>query len=67
MTRQKLWNIYTKRNPQFLTGPVHLTPEGLKKLFDQVWDQATKEETSKHKGKNFIEDAFGSMGMGFKL
>lgn len=43
MTKDELWKIYTDRNPQF-SGEERFTisPEGLKKLFDQTWDQATK-------------------------
>lgn len=39
MTREELWTIYTKKNPQFLEGGVTFTPAGLKKFFEQTWDQ----------------------------
>jgi hypothetical protein len=40
MTKQQLWEIYTTRNPSFLEdGFITLTKDGIKKLFDQTWDQ----------------------------
>ena len=43
MNKDDLWAIYTRRNPRFLTGPVELTPAGLRKFFDQTWEQAHKQ------------------------
>lgn len=40
MTKQQLWGIYTTKNPSFLEdGFITLTKDGIKKLFDQTWDQ----------------------------
>lgn len=49
MTREALWKIYTDRNPQFLVegGQVTMSAAGLKKLFDQTWDQATQAAEAK--------------------
>jgi len=43
MKRAALWDIYTKKNPKFLTGPVTLTAKGLRKLFDQTWTEGHKQ------------------------
>jgi hypothetical protein len=40
MTRDQLWTIYTTKNPQFLDSGATFTAAGLKKFFDQTWDQA---------------------------
>ena len=42
MTRIELWVIYCKRNPQFLDeeAKITLTARGLKKFFDQTWEEA---------------------------
>lgn len=49
MTREELWKIYTDRNPQFLVegGQVTMSTTGLKRLFDQTWDQATQAAEAK--------------------
>ena len=40
MTKQQLWQIYTTKNPSFITDEsVTMTATGLKRLFDQTWDQ----------------------------
>lgn len=39
MTKDELWAIYTKKNPQFLEQPT-FTAQGLRKFFDTTWDQA---------------------------
>jgi hypothetical protein len=41
MTRERLWKIYTARNPSFNgDGNVTMTARGLRKLFDTTWDVA---------------------------
>lgn len=41
MTKDELWATYVARNPQFAgDGRVTLGAKGLRKLFDQTWDQA---------------------------
>lgn len=47
MTREQLWKIYTDKNPQFLNEEaiVQLPVRGLKKLFEQTWDQAQKHKS----------------------
>lgn len=46
MTRHQLWQHITSRNPGMLSGQ-GMTPESYRKLFDLVWDQATKEARDK--------------------
>lgn len=40
MTKERLWEIYTSRNPSFLTDGATLSAAGLRKFFDQTWDSA---------------------------
>lgn len=41
MTKTELWEIYVKRNPSFEgEGNVTLSKKGLRKLFEQTWNQA---------------------------
>lgn len=42
MKKQKLWDIYVKKNPRFNEpdAVISLTARGLKKMFDQTWDIA---------------------------
>ncbi len=44
MTKTALWQLLVKRNPRFETGPIAFAPETLRKFFDLVWDEATKEK-----------------------
>ena len=43
MTKAELWEVYTRKNPQFLEKGANLTPEGLKKFFNQTYLTAYKE------------------------
>lgn len=60
MTKNELWKIYTDKNPQFL-GEARFTisPDGLKKLFDQTWEQATLQEKSNRPKRDYFSDMFG--------
>lgn len=40
MTKDTLWEIYTRKNPSFLTDGATFTAAGLKKFFDTTWEQA---------------------------
>lgn len=41
MTRERLWKIYTDRNPSFGgDGNVTMTARGLRKMFETTWDVA---------------------------
>jgi len=41
MNKEELWKLYTARNPTFEgEGIVTMTRSGLRKLFDQTWEQA---------------------------
>ena len=46
MNKERLWKIYTDKNPSFLNGPINFSPEGLKKFFDQTFEQGVKEGQS---------------------
>jgi len=43
MRKEELWDIYTRKNPQFLVGPVTFTAKGLRDLFDMTWEQGHKQ------------------------
>lgn len=64
MTKDELWQIYAKKNPQFLTTGANFTADGLKKFFDQVWEQATKESNSRpgNHSTNIFESIFKTGG-----
>jgi len=61
MTKEQLWKIYTDKNPSFLGDkPVTMSPQGLKKMFDQTFDLG--EEHGKNlasKRDDLIEKVFG--------
>lgn len=42
MTQDALWEHYLSKNPHWQENGVRLTAAGLKKLFDQTWDQGFK-------------------------
>ena len=62
VTRKELWEIYTKKNPHWLTDNVTVTLEGLKKLVDQTFDMGFKAgaESSKTRTDD-IYDIFNKM------
>ena len=35
--KNRLWEIYLQKNPHWASEGVHLTPEGLRKFVEQVW------------------------------
>lgn len=37
MDKEKLWEIYLKKNPHWGKDSVHLTANGLRKFVEQVW------------------------------
>lgn len=43
VNKQSLWQHLTNKNPHWLNQNVTLTPAGLKKLHDTIYDQAHKE------------------------
>lgn len=44
MRKEKLWDIYVKKNPSFVgKNNIVITPAGLKKLFDTTYDAAFEE------------------------
>ena len=62
MTRRELWEIYTKKNPHWLTDNVTLTPEGLKKLFNQTFEMGYKAGAESSKTRtDEIYDIFNKM------
>ena len=40
--RDQLWAIYLRKNPHWANDGVHLTPEGLRKFVEQVWQHGYK-------------------------
>lgn len=47
MTKPELWKIYTDKNPAFAgDGQVTMSAAGLRKLFDQTWEQAYEQGKS---------------------
>jgi len=42
MTQQELWEFYTSKNPHWLEDGAKLTPQGLRKLFEQTWEVGYK-------------------------
>ena len=42
MTQAALWQHYLSRNPHWQENGARLTADGLKKLFDQTWEQGYK-------------------------
>ena len=42
MTQQELWEFYTSKNPLWLEDGAKLTPQGLRKLFEQTWEVGYK-------------------------
>jgi len=53
MTKEELWQIIIKNNPQFLTTGANLTPKGLIKLVDDAYDQGHKQGMAS--GKSIIK------------
>ena len=44
--RDQLWAIYLKKNPHWANEGVHLSPEGLRKFVEQVWQHGYKHATA---------------------
>ncbi len=60
MTKSELWLIYVKRNPSFEGREnITLTPNGLKKLFDQTWEMAV--QSVENGQKPFDSGIFGGI------
>jgi hypothetical protein len=59
MTKSELWRIYVKKNPSFEgQSNIAISPNGLKKLFDQTWEFAQEAAKSQ---KPFDASIFGDM------
>ena len=61
MTQEALWEHYLSKNPHWREKGVRLTAAGLKKLFDQTWDQGSKVGHHQAVGQS-IRDQFGDFG-----
>lgn len=35
--KNQVWAIYLEKNPHWVTDGVHLSPDGLRKFVEQVW------------------------------
>jgi len=44
--QEQLWAIYLKKNPHWANEGVHLSPEGLRKFVEQVWQHGYKHATA---------------------
>lgn len=61
MTQDALWEHYLSKNPHWQENGVRLTATGLKKLFDQTWDQGFKVGRHQAVGHS-IRDQLGDFG-----
>lgn len=77
MNKNALWKTFVARNPSFEGYlPITMSPKGLRKMFDTIWDQAEKtgfengiqsvkatKDVAKAAGAkdNNFEDIFGQM------
>ena len=64
MTKEQLWSIYIKRNPQFLIDGANFTADGLLKFFNQVFDEGVKYGFDKPrvaKGNGMVPDFMKGM------
>ena len=44
MKKSELWEIYVQKNPSFAgEKTIHISPRGLRKMFDTTWDIAFNE------------------------
>lgn len=42
MSKDELWRIYVEKNPHWLTSGAVMTPDGIRKFFDQTFDLGHK-------------------------
>lgn len=61
MTQDALLEHYLSKNPHWQENGVRLTAAGLKKLFDQTWDQGFKVGRHQAVGQS-IRDQLGDFG-----
>ena len=61
MTQDALWEHYLSKNPHWREDGVRLTAAGLKKLFDQTWNQGSKVGHHQAVGQS-IRDQLGDFG-----
>lgn len=54
ITKATLWKLYTDKNPHWLTDGVELTPDGIRRLFDQTFDLAHKAGLESGKSKEKV-------------
>ena len=61
MTKNQLWETYCQRNPSFRNpdNQITLTARGLKKMFDQTWDIAQKDDKMDGDFGDAFRDLFG--------
>ena len=44
MKKSELWEVYVQKNPSFAgEKTIHISPRGLRKMFDTTWDIAFNE------------------------
>ena len=65
MTQEALWQHYLNSNPHWQEEGARLTATGLKKLFDQTWNQGHKVGHHQALGKG-LADQFGDFSELFR-
>lgn len=62
LSKDELWQIYVDKNPHWLTGGVTMTPDGIKRFFDQTFALGETRGRQQAKGESklasTIADAF---------
>jgi hypothetical protein len=65
MSKEELWTIFTRKTPGFADpkSDLRITGKNVRKLFDQVWDQAfaagQAAEKAKRPAPSIFERVFG--------
>ena len=58
LSQEALWQHYLNKNPHWKENGAKLTAEGLKKLFDQTWEQGYRVGHKQAFGQG-LRDQFG--------
>jgi hypothetical protein len=62
MNKEDLWLVYCKKNPSFEgEGNITMTKNGLKKLFDETYNQAHQEGNKSSNSKPTSPDFFSDL------
>lgn len=65
MSKEELWEIFVKKNPQFLTHGANFSPAGVRKFFEQTFDQGYIEgrDRNTRTESNAVSDLASIFGM----